>query len=207
MALTPHVWVIDIDGTLASDDKRIHFVQNPCVVCKPGDLECQDCGGTKIRKNGPDDWKEYLKPERVREDLPIQSAVSAIGRLTRHYVRHGIEKSFKAVFLTGRSDYLELVTKEWVTENIAPHLPSIDYQIWMRVTGDPRTATVMKREKLRELHALYPADLHPHFYYVDDDKHMFNVYAEFPGVFLQAPGCWDHIFPDGTDEHEAPWRR
>lgn len=79
--------VIDIDGTLANNDHRSHFIE----------------------KQEPADWTSFLRADLVAKDVPIEKTKRALQKL--------VELKSTIVFLTGRNEGLREVTKQWLFEH------------------------------------------------------------------------------------------
>ena len=80
--------VIDIDGTIANNKHRIHFIETP---------------------GKPPDWTGFLNPDLVYKDTPVEGAVLGVKNLER--------LGYELCFLTGRHEGLRDVTMRWLLEN------------------------------------------------------------------------------------------
>lgn len=149
------------------------------------------------RKEGddtPKDWKGFLQPHLVEKDTIVEGAERGF----EHFKRLG----YKILFLTGRNEGLRDVTAKWIKDKF--DLDVDDDTLLMRGIGNMLTPVHYKREQLQALKTQYPRET---FIFLDDDKYMWSVYAEF-GVVLRAPECWDVIFPHNTEvEPVDQWRK
>lgn len=168
--------VLDIDGTIANNDHRSHYVER-----KEGD-------------ETPKDWESFLQPHLVAKDTVVEGVATSV----KHFQRLG----YRIVFLTGRNEGLRKTTDAWIKEHL--ELDITEEQLIMRAAGNMMKPTEYKREQLIQLKSDYPNES---FVFVDDDKFMWNVYAEF-GVVLRAPECWNVVFPHTTEEEPSNiWRK
>lgn len=170
------VLVLDIDGTIANNDHRAHYVDR-----KEGD-------------NTPKDWEGFLQPHLVGKDVLVEGAKAAI--------EHFLRLDYSVVFVTGRREALRDTTMRWIKEQL--DIDATDTTLLMRPSGNMLKATEVKREAILALRDTYR---NQPMIFVDDDKYMWPVYAEF-GLVLRAPQCWESMFPHNAEVEPVDiWRK
>jgi predicted secreted acid phosphatase len=122
--------VLDIDGTIANNDHRAHYVDR-----KEGDPT-------------PKDWDGFLQPHLVAKDTIVRGAAKAI----EHFTRLG----YRLVFLTGRREELRKTTAFWLKERF--DLDVTDDQLIMRPVGNMMKPTEYKREQIVNLRGEFPKE-------------------------------------------------
>lgn len=92
---------------------------------------------------------------RVHEDL-VDIAI-------RPLVQSMMDREYRVIFLTGRSDKSRWQTQQWLSDNL--EIPITGTPLLMRKKGDKRKSTVVKRE-------LYNEHVRPYFrvLFVLDDR-------------------------------------
>lgn len=164
------VIVLDIDGTLANNDHRAHYVD--------GDVK---------------DWENFLRPDLVIKDTPIAR--------TKDALKKAQDLGYTIVFLTGRNESLRDTTMRWLFDHYG--VDANDETLYMRPIGNLLKPTEYKHQQLTSIRRDFGNSL----LFVDDDKYMHKVYAEF-GLSLKAPECWDVLFPEFLElEEEVAWRK
>lgn len=142
----------------------------------------------------PKDWEGFLAPHLVAKDVLIEGAARA--------VQHFLDLKYRVLFLTGRNEGLRSVTTQWIKEKL--DIDATDDTLTMRPPGNMMTATKYKREQIINIKQEFPKEP---LLFIDDDKYMWPVYAEF-GIVLRAPECWNVIFPVNAEvEPVDVWRK
>lgn len=120
-------------------------------------------------------WEAFFSPELVRKDALIQPVAEVVhGLLTRQII----------VFASGRPDRLREVTQKWLTQH---GLWSWPYRLYMRVDGDKRPDTDVKREILQRIR---DDGYHPTIA-IDDRQTVVDMWREEGIICLQAaPGAF-----------------
>jgi predicted kinase len=160
--------IVDIDGTVANCDHRLHHVR-PAIIHKD---ECewkrQDCAtcpecGNKPKKN----WPAFFA--NVHLDEPIEPIV----RMVKEYFGH-----FNVLFVTGRDTSIGIPTEEWIERHF---FGCFNYQwhLFMRQGGDSREDTIIKKEILDYL----PKDRIA--YVLDDRDRVVEMYRNEGLTVLQ----------------------
>ena len=138
-------------------------------------------------------WDAFLAPDLVGKDIPFSGAIRAI--------KHFQALKYKLIFLTGRNEALRDTTMRWLLEHF--ELDVQESELYMRPLGNMLKPSEYKREQVLAIKQDYGSDL----VFIDDDKYLHAVYAEF-GIALHAPECWVTMFPDhGELETETHWRK
>lgn len=115
-----NVIVVDIDGTIADIEHRLHH----------------------IKKDRPD-WEAFHAPEELAKDKPIQNVLDIIeefGKAEDDYYRY--------VVCTGRSELCREATEAWLKQYVCLGLCYPD-KVLMRPAGDFRPDTEVKPEILK----------------------------------------------------------
>jgi hypothetical protein len=158
--------ICDIDGTIANNDHRQGFLQQP-----------------------KKDWGSFYNPDLMWEDEPIQEAMEVLPGLI-------VKTMPNFFFLTGRPERTRGVTAGWIEKHLgcatrppgpaapAPNSDAHRPQLVMRKDGDHRKAHVFK-EELSQFLWSYGNPL----LFIDDDERNTLMYSRF-GIFLKAPECW-----------------
>lgn len=149
------------------------------------------------RKEGddrPKDWEAFLQPHLVAKDTVVEGARKAID--------HMKQLGWRFIFLTGRREELRKTTDAWIKEHLEIDLT--EDQLIMRPVGNMMKPTEYKGQQLQTLKSENPG---ASFVFFDDDKFMWKIYAEY-GLVLQAPECWNVVFPHTTEEEPSNiWRK
>jgi predicted kinase len=124
--------IVDIDGTVADCEHRMHHIKPICTVCGYNHADNGDCSGKKLSKN----WAAFHSPELVAKDTLIEPMSKLVGAMF-HYGYH-------IIFLTGRDTSIGLVTETWLNENLGTHYK----HLFMRQGGDSRKDYEHKLEVL-----------------------------------------------------------
>ena len=141
--------VFDIDGTLADNSHRIHYI-----------------AGDK-RKN-QENWDAFYDPQRVLKDKPIEKA--------QMFMRKVLALKHEPYFLTGRPEALRLTTLQWLSENFQLNLA--DDRLLMRTNGNYTPAKDYKREQITALRSQTSMHNSCYMFF-DDDTRNFEMYSEF----------------------------
>jgi FMN phosphatase YigB (HAD superfamily) len=125
------VVIFDIDGTLANNDHRKHFVE-PSGAWDPT---------TKFKK----DWDSFLSAEQITKDTPFPHVVDIAEAFAC--------KEHEILFVTGREERVRDATRIWLHTHVTDRWNQwsflstyIDEQLYMRKTGDYRPDHVVKSE-------------------------------------------------------------
>lgn len=159
--------ILDIDGTIGDLSHREHIIDG-------------------IEEPTPDQWDEFLSPELVAKDVPLDIAA-------KHY-KEATSNFDKVIFLTSRPEYLRETTRKWLKKYFGAN-PNED-ELFMRPDGDVRSSDAIKKETLEG-----PiSDLYGNLAWVlvDDDPDNISVFNEF-GLTFSAEGFW-RIFEMGLDQ-------
>jgi len=149
-----------------------------------------------LNKPGGADWENFLAPELVKLDLPIPAA--------QRVVRKMQELRYNLVFITGRNEALREVTSTWLFQHF--NVVTDDYNLLMRPLSNMLRASEYKAQQMQNVLADYKSRGDASFLFIDDDPFVFPVYGA-EGIVLKAPGCWEHMFPDNSDDaQELIWR-
>jgi hypothetical protein len=111
---------IDIDGTIADNSHREHYLYPPA--------------GQPQKK----DWESFYHPANVRLDTPIKDAYPHLARIMNRPDR------YEPYLLTGRPERTRLVTCTWVSE----HFGLSQFNLIMRSDTDRRKATTYKQNAI-----------------------------------------------------------
>jgi phosphoglycolate phosphatase-like HAD superfamily hydrolase len=85
--MQPRAVIWDLDGTLADDRARAHFVE--------------------VEEGRQRDWESYF--DAIEEDPPIAASIAILHALYRD--------GFRVIFLTGRPEYTRPQTERWLKAN------------------------------------------------------------------------------------------
>lgn len=119
--------VFDIDGTLADNKHRLHFIQQT-----------------------PKDWDGFFGA--MKDDLPIEPVRVACGSLLALQAMAksmGVDPSFCVIFCSGRPYAYRDETDMWLRTYILP--PNMTPILYMRKTGDHRPDDIVKEELLAKI--------------------------------------------------------
>jgi hypothetical protein len=156
------ILVLDIDGTIADIDHRLHFVD----------------------KNNPsqEDWDNFFDPILVSKDTPIE--------FSRYVFEIFLEYFDDIIFLTGRPEELRDVTVDWLTKHydISPD----EDHLLMRpdsasLTDDQSAWANFKKVVFED--ELIPRYGDADFIIIDDTNDILAMLAPY-GITLKAPECW-----------------
>ena len=114
---------IDIDGTIANLDHRLHYIREK-----------------------PKDYDAFYAA--MSEDTPISDTLWLIDLLVTGYYRH--DESFSIFVCTGRPENYREQTEAWLGVN-APRLYFMAQSIMMRPTKDYRKDSVIKNEMRQQI--------------------------------------------------------
>jgi hypothetical protein len=137
--------IVDIDGTLANIEHRLHFIRKPYLHVIPGT--------ENVKREDYEAWKAW-KPDydaffdACDKDTPIEPVLELLRAV------HGDEwDSHNLLWATGRPERVREKTSKWL-EAHAPHIPRlVQPKLYMRATGDHRPDHVVKRELLAQMRA------------------------------------------------------
>jgi predicted kinase/RNA polymerase subunit RPABC4/transcription elongation factor Spt4 len=130
--------IVDMDGTLADNSHRTHFIKKTCQKCYDNDERkfCDNCGSTGW-VNGVD-WKTFLRPELILADPPHSAIVDWVRALAPDHT---------IVICSGRdAGNADKATVAWLQKNEVPY-----HHIFMRNPGDRRDDTIVKQNILDKL--------------------------------------------------------
>lgn len=119
--------VFDIDGTLADNAHRQHFLQET-----------------------PKNWDAFFGS--IMDDTPIEPVRLVCGALLglqNMTASLGVELQFRVVFCTGRPYAYRDVTEAWLRRHILPQ--GVSPKIYMRKTGDHRPDDIVKAEIINQM--------------------------------------------------------
>lgn len=140
--------VFDIDGTLADNSHRQHFIQRE-----------------------PKDWDGFFGA--MMDDKPIESVRLVCGALLglENMSRGmGFEVPFSVIFCTGRPYAYHDMTEAWLRRHILP--PEVKPRIYMRRTGDHRPDEKVKEELIAKMRE----DGYKPFIVFDDRKRVVEMW-------------------------------
>ena len=123
--------VFDIDGTLANNEHRLHFLVEE----------------TK-------DWESFY--QNMGHDSPIEPLRTVCGALIamKDMVRSiGADAKYDVIFCTTRPSNYRGVTIRWLKKYIIPNELNKDVVLYMRNAGDTRPDYVVKEELLAKMRA------------------------------------------------------
>lgn len=172
--------ILDIDGTLANFEHRLHFITG-----------------------GNSDWKSFISPEQVALDKPFPEAQRALKEMQ---IPQNIGGT--AVLLTGRNEALREVTTKWLLEHYGIDVSKyLNKYLIMRKDGDDSLPTVYKAQAIQHIYKQFIDyyDAGPYLAF-DDDKFMMRVYKEFSIVPFLAPDCWKYVAPNFDLPQESYFR-
>jgi hypothetical protein len=157
------ILVIDIDGTLANLEHRLHFIdkENPTS----------------------EDWDKFFDPELVIKDTPIELSQEALEACADYFD--------DIVFLTGRIEDLRELTETWLDEYYGID-PDEDH-LFMRPQSNELTEDTTEWADFKkivfeeEIKPRYPGE---EFIFIDDTDEILKMLAPY-GLTLKAPECWE----------------
>lgn len=117
--------VVDIDGTLANIDHRLHF----------------------IKQESPD-WDSFF--EACDRDEPIFNVIAVVDALRTVMSPRTGYSIYKIVFITGRSELIREKTRIWLKHYLGADLPVMSEDLLMRKEGDHRPDHIVKLEAFRK---------------------------------------------------------
>lgn len=163
------ILIVDIDGTLANLEHRLHFVDK--------------------EKPTPEDWDKFFDPDLVVKDTPIALSKEAMQICSDYFD--------DIVFLTGRIEELREITAAWLDEYFSID-PDEDHLFMrpqdMNVTDDRSEWADFKKVVFEdEIQPLYPDE---DFVFIDDTDDILEMLAPH-GLTLKAPECWKLLIPKG----------
>lgn len=119
--------VFDIDGTLADNKHRLHFIQQE-----------------------PKDWDGFFGAMPHDKPIePIRVACGIIMGLQAVVSGMGIKPTVNVIFCSGRPHSYREETEMWLMAHILP--PNVRPVLYMRKTGDHRPDDVVKEELLAKM--------------------------------------------------------
>ena len=124
--MTPPIYIFDLDGTLALNEHRRHFVEN---VQRSPDFKA--------------DWEAFFAA--CVDDEPNWPVI--------HLMRNLIELEYDVRIWSGRSDEVRFETENWLTEFCGVSETRAKSMLKMRPRGDYTPDDVLKRRWLHELSA------------------------------------------------------
>ena len=159
--------VLDIDGTIGDLSHREHLIEG-------------------IEEPTQEQWKEFLSPELVAKDVPLEVAA-------KHY-KEAISNFDKVIFLTSRSEFLRETTVKWLKKYF--WVNPTETELFMRPNGDLRPSSAIKKDSLEG--PIYDLYGNMAWVLVDDDPDNLSVFTEF-GLSFSAEGFW-RIFEMGLHQ-------
>lgn len=135
-------------------------------------------------KKRPKDWDAFHAPELVIKDELIEG----VERVLVHFKQ--LKHTF--VILTGRHEGLRDTTMRWLHERLPITIP--DTHLLMRPNGNMLSGAEYKRQQLLDFKVGLEAR-NPDFLIIDDDPAARDALKDL-GIVLQAPQCWELLFPE-----------
>lgn len=114
-------FIFDIDGTLADNTHRLHYIQND-----------------------PKDWQGFF--DAMSEDKPIEEMCFLCNSLAA-LLSMMVFSQYTIVFCSGRPDSHKQQTLDWINK----HIFVGNHQIFMRKAGDHRPDEKVKEELLGQM--------------------------------------------------------
>lgn len=164
------ILVCDLDGTVANNDHRQHFV----------------------REQSPKDWDSFHNPRLMQDDTPYPNAKTFFSRLL-------MLRPIHIVFLTGRPEKTRAVTSWWlyghlnmntIQEDDGQFLrsaPVLNHaMLIMKSDNDYRKANLYKEQAVNRLLAAKKDDT---IVFIDDDERCYETFWRY-GIVLRPPEAW-----------------
>lgn len=136
-----------------------------------------------LLKLRPKDWDAFHAPELVIKDELIEG----VARVLLHFKQ--LKHTF--VILTGRNEGLRDTTMRWLHDRLPIDIP--ESHILMRANGNMLSGAEYKRQALMDFRVGLD-DRNPDFLIIDDDPKAREALKDL-GIVLQAPQCWELLFP------------
>ena len=160
---------IDIDGTLANNDHRQHFIEKAKRL-----------------------WDYFYAPENLVKDTPIPEAVAALPKLLKEsgqFVfltgRPEYTRMATAEWLMRHFNIPTVDPEAWGKEHYRPST----YPLYMRKNKDWRKASIYKGARVDKILSTVAPTPKEEIIFFDDDLRNEEMYRQ-RGVFLKAPECW-----------------
>ncbi len=130
-----------------------------------------DCEHRRKLKEGTDkiDFGHFLDPVNVAKD--------PLNVWCKELVVAMFKQGYNIIYVSGREDSLELVTREWLKKHGLPY-----YDLYMRKSGDYRKDTEIKIEIYNE----HIKDRCEVLFVIDDRKQVVDMWREMGMVVLQC---------------------
>lgn len=195
------VLIVDIDTTIANNNKRAELLQKHCVVCGgPKTHEqhsiCPTCMVETDDKISQESWDTFLRPDLMALDTPVEKGVTALKRFRQHDVEFH--------FITGRNEGLREVTEEWLTKHVDWKREREELIMRSFAEGNTRASTY-KENALKRL--IEKRNLHDcSFIFFEDDPWVFKMYSKY-GICVKCPEAWDYFCPEAASSLEKVWNR
>ena len=136
-----------------------------------------------LLKLRPKNWDAFHEPALVIKDEVIEG----VDRVLKHWK----ELKHTFVVLTGRHERLRDTTMRWLHERLPIDIP--DTHLLMRPDGNMLSGAEAKRQQIIAFKTSLN-DPRPDFLFVDDDPRAREALKDL-GIVLQAPQCWELLFP------------
>ena len=143
-----------------------------------------------LLKKRPKDWEAFHEPSLVIKDEVIEGVV----RVLEHFKQ--LKHTF--VVLTGRHERLRDTTMRWLNERLPFNIP--DTHLLMRPDGNMLSGAESKRQQIIDFKVSLN-DNRAEFLFIDDDYRAREALKDL-GIVLQAPQCWDLLFPKAPEAPE-----
>lgn len=163
--MTNSLYVIDIDGTIADCQHRIHLIR--------------DANGNEKPKT---EWGPLFAPEQIAADTPI-------GPAFRHFSSFGEFNHGPHVFLTSRPESCRVATMDWLVKHkFAPPVPGVRRLVMKPNCVRLMRAMVFKPAALEVLQSEYPEY---QLVLIEDYDRVLEAVDLMGSVrTLKAPECW-----------------
>lgn len=137
--------IVDIDGTLANIEHRLHFIRKPSLRV----IE----GTDNVKRGDYEAWKAWNPNWPAFEracihDAPIPEVIELVNSLGV-YDSNGNQTN-RLIFATGRHEWTRGGTMGWLYSNVDVYRLA-EYPLYMRADGDHRPDHVVKREMLYKM--------------------------------------------------------
>lgn len=121
-------FIFDIDGTIADNTHRLHFIQQ-----------------------SPKDWDSFFNNcDKDKYIEPVMFLIDVIIEQKRWLETwENKEAPFDIVFCTGRPECIREKTENWLLRGLA--MDRVDIHLYMRSDGDHRSDSVVKEELIARM--------------------------------------------------------
>lgn len=126
--------VVDIDGTLANIDHRLHFIKERSDADSP--------------EKDASLWDAFF--EACDRDEPIFDVIAVVDALREVFNPRTGKSLYKIVFVTGRSESIRGKTCIWLKHYLGADLSVMSDDLLMRKEGDHRPDHIVKLEVFRK---------------------------------------------------------